>query len=94
MSGAVPSVPVMADLSVRDHMMLDLEGSWWKYAGAKDTAIRERFSMTSTRYYVTLNALIERPEAEAAYPMVVRRLRRLREARRAHRTMVDRSFGL
>lgn len=73
-------------LTVRDHMMLDLEQSWWAYPGRKDTVIRETFSMPSTRYYQCLNALIDRPEAEAEYPLLVRRLRRLRVERARQRS--------
>ena len=68
-------------LSERDREILDFERQWWKYAGAKETAVREKFDMSSTRYYQVLNALIDRPEALAADPLLVRRLRRLRAAR-------------
>lgn len=68
-------------LTVREHMVLQLESHWWKYAGAKDAAILERLGWTPTRYYQVLNALIERPDAHVAYPQVVARLLRLREAR-------------
>ncbi|EUA68748.1 hypothetical protein I553_1936 [Mycobacterium xenopi 4042] len=57
------------------------ERQWWKYAGAKEEAIKELFSMSATRYYQVLNALIDRPEALAADPMLVKRLRRLRASR-------------
>ena len=65
-------------LGERDREILDFERQWWKYAGAKETAVREKFDMSSTRYYQVLNALIDRPEALAADPLLVRRLRRLR----------------
>lgn len=74
--------------------MLDLETSWWKYAGAKEEHVREHFGVSSTRYYQELNALIERPEALAAYPMTVRRLRRLRAARRLQRERAAATFTL
>ena len=45
--------------------ILSFERQWWKYAGAKETAIRDLFAMSATRYYQTLNALIDRPEALA-----------------------------
>ena len=41
--------------------------------------------MSGTRYYQVLNALIDRPEALAYDPMLVKRLRRLRDASRAAR---------
>ena len=48
-------------LSDRDREILEFERQWWKYAGAKETAVREKFDMSSTRYYQVLNALIDRP---------------------------------
>jgi hypothetical protein len=73
-------------LSERDGEILDFERQWWKYAGAKETAVREKFDMSSTRYYQVLNALIDRPEALEADPLLVRRLRRLRSARQRQRS--------
>jgi hypothetical protein len=73
-------------LSERDQAVLDFERQWWKYAGAKEQAVREKFDMSSTRYYQVLNALIDRPEALAHDPLLVRRLRRLRAARQRARS--------
>ena len=73
-------------LSERDCEILDFERQWWKYAGAKEQAVRERFDMSTTRYYQVLNALINRPEALAHDPLLVRRLRRLRTARQRQRS--------
>jgi hypothetical protein len=73
-------------LSERDCEILDFERQWWKYAGAKEQAVRERFEMSTTRYYQVLNALIDRPEALAQDPLLVRRLRRLRAARQRQRS--------
>ena len=72
-------------LSLRDADILDFERHWWKSPGAKDQTIRERFDMSPTRYYQVLNALVDRPEALAADPMLVKRLRRLRSARQKAR---------
>jgi len=68
-------------LSRREHEMLAFERQWWRQAGAKETAIRDRFGVPPTRYYQVLNALVDRPDALAADPLLVRRLRRLRRAR-------------
>jgi Protein of unknown function (DUF3263) len=76
----------LSDLSERDRDILTFERQWWKYAGAKETAVREKFDMSSTRYYQVLNALIDRPEALAADPLLVRRLRRLRSERQRQRS--------
>jgi hypothetical protein len=68
-------------LSRREHEMLTFERQWWRQAGAKETAIRDRFGVPPTRYYQVLNALVDRPDALAADPLLVRRLRRVRRAR-------------
>ncbi|MGR7025210.1 DUF3263 domain-containing protein [Geodermatophilus sp. URMC 62] len=75
-----------AGLTRREHEMLAFERQWWRHAGAKETAIRERFGVPPTRYYQVLNALVDRPAALAADPLLVRRLRRLRTARRQRRS--------
>ncbi|MFD3812871.1 DUF3263 domain-containing protein [Rhodococcus sp. NPDC058639] len=72
-------------LSRRDHDILAFERQWWKYAGAKEEAIKELFGLSATRYYQVLNALVDRPEALAADPMLVKRLRRLRASRQKAR---------
>jgi hypothetical protein len=73
-------------LSRREHEMLTFERQWWRQAGAKETAIRDRFGVPPTRYYQVLNALVDRPDALAADPLLVRRLRRLRTARQRTRS--------
>ena len=73
-------------LTRREHDILAFERQWWKYAGAKEDAIKELFSMSATRYYQVLNALIDRPESLAFDPLLVRRLRRLRAARQRARS--------
>lgn len=69
-----------------DRAMLDIERQWWKYDGAKEAAVTARFGGSLTRYYQRLNALIDRPEALAVDPLLVKRLRRLRDERRAQRS--------
>ena len=73
-------------LSEREREILAFERQWWKYAGAKETAIRDLFGMSATRYYQVLNALVDRPDALALDPLLVRRLRRLRLARQRTRS--------
>jgi hypothetical protein len=75
-----------AELSERDREILAFERHWWKYSGAKEQAVRDLFDMSATRYYQVLNALLDRPEALAADPMLVKRLRRLRAARQRARS--------
>jgi hypothetical protein len=73
-------------LSERDREILEFERQWWKFAGAKEQAVREKFDMSSTRYYQVLNSLIDKPEALQADPLLVRRLRRLRATRQRQRS--------
>ena len=73
-------------LSERDRQVLAFERQWWKYAGAKEQAVRELFDMTATRYYQALNALIDSPAALAHDPMLVKRLRRMRSSRQRARS--------
>jgi hypothetical protein len=65
--------------------ILDFEQGWWRQPGSKERAIRRRFGISAARYHQLLNRLIDEPEAMRYDPMLVRRLRRLREDRRAMR---------
>jgi Protein of unknown function (DUF3263) len=73
----------LTDLELR---ILEFERSWWRYAGAKESAIKELFDLTPPAYYQALNNLIDRDDALLAQPMLVKRLRRLREARTTSRS--------
>ena len=73
-------------LSERDSGILTFERQWWKVAGAKEQAVRDKFQMSATRYYQVLNALIDKPEALVQDPLLVKRLRRLRATRQRNRS--------
>lgn len=68
-------------LTDRDRETLEFTKITWRYLGARDAAIRERFQESPTRFHQRLSALIELPAAEVEYPTLVRRLRRVRDAR-------------
>jgi Protein of unknown function (DUF3263) len=72
-------------LDERARSILDFERGWWQRRGPKEGAIRSRFGLSAARYYQLLNRLIETPEALRYDPMLVKRLRRLRVARRKRR---------
>jgi hypothetical protein len=74
-----------APLLLRDRDLLDFERGWWQHQGPKERAIRERFGISAARYQQRLNRLIDLPEALSYDPMLVRRLRRLRDQRRRRR---------
>ncbi len=75
----------MVELSPREREILTVEREWWKYADAKDVAIRERLGLTPGSYYRALTALIDHPGALAHDPLLVRRLRRQRLVRQRQR---------
>ena len=84
MSAAGRSVGAM--LTVRDHMTLQLAAATYKYAGARETHVREQLGMSMPIYTRHLDVLLDDPAALAAYPLEVKRLRRLRDARRRTRS--------
>ncbi len=64
-----------------DQAILAFENEWWRGAGNKERVIRERFGLSTTRYYQRLNSLLDKPEALAEQPTLVNRLLRLRDSR-------------
>lgn len=73
-------------LERRERDILLFERQWWQYAGAKEQAIKEMFDLSPTRYYQVLNAVIDNPAALAFDPLLVRRLRRMRQTRQQQRS--------
>lgn len=69
-------------LTERDRAVLDLEAQRFDTPGGKEQAIRNQLDITPVRYYQRLNQLLDTEAALAAHPMMVNRLRRLRDARR------------
>jgi hypothetical protein len=80
------TVGTESGLTEREQQILAFERQWWKYAGAKEQALRDLFDLSATRYYQVLNALIDRPEALECDPMLVKRLRRMRHSRQRARS--------
>ncbi|HET7653575.1 MAG TPA: DUF3263 domain-containing protein [Acidimicrobiales bacterium] len=72
-------------LSEREQAILDFERSWWMRDGSKEAAVKEQLGLSSARYYQLLGALLTRDDALAYDPLLVRRLRRLRDRRRRAR---------
>lgn len=73
-------------LTERETAILLFEKSWWQAKAPKEIEIRQRFDLSPARYYQILNALIDRPEALEFEPLLVKRLRRLREQRQRRRS--------
>lgn len=76
------------ELTPLDLQTLDFEEAWagTTSAGRKEAAVRELFDESSVRYYSRLNRLLDNTYAWQYKPMLVKRLRRLRDARRAERS--------
>jgi len=92
--GSAADGPGGVGLTRKEKEILAFERQWWKYAGAKEQAIRDLFDMSATRYYQVLNALIDRPESLIHDPMLVKRLRRLRASRQRQRSARRLGFDL
>jgi hypothetical protein len=82
MSHPADSLGRVDALSDDDRRILEFEREWWRLRTPKERAVRDRLGLSVTRYYQRLNALLDRPSALAFDPMLVGRLRRLRERRR------------
>ena len=76
----------MAPLTDQQLAILDIEARHWRHAGSKEQAIRARLGLSATAYYARLNRLIDDPAALERNPVLVNRLRRLRESRRRARS--------
>lgn len=66
-------------LSDRDRALLDFESRWDGHSGAKEEAVRAQLGLTPARYYQLLGRLVETADAVAYDPVLVHRLRRLRD---------------
>jgi len=86
--------PATAGLSEFEVKMLEFERSWWRHAGSKESAIKELFNLTPPAYYQLLNNLIDRQEALMAQPILVKRLRRIRDTRTMARSSSKLGFTL
>lgn len=66
-------------LTDREKQILDFEGRTWRLRGSKENAIRDEMKMGSIAYYLALARLLDRVEAEEYAPLMVHRLRRIRD---------------
>lgn len=83
---------MLGDLTDRDRAILTLEAAWPRHSGMKEEKIRTQLGMSPPRYYQLLGRLIETEQALQFDPLLVRRLRRLRDARTAQRSTRVRGF--
>ena len=69
-------------LTEREKDILDFEQSWWSLSVPREQAVRDRFQLTETEYVEVLEMLIATEAALEAEPLLVRRLRRMKDRRR------------
>jgi len=94
MSAFIQPTSEPTGLSELEIKLLDFERNWWRHAGLKESAIKELFNLTPPTYYQMLNNLIDRNEALLAEPILVKRLRRIRDTRTAARSSSKLGFTL
>ncbi len=93
MSGAARNHATVG-LTDREVDILAFERNWFRMGGMKEEAIRSRFDVSASRYYQMLNELIDNPAALAHDPLLVKRLRRLRETRQRQRSAKRLGFSV
>lgn len=72
-------------LSTRDHMVITIAATPYRYQGAREADALELTGYSAWRFWQRVNWLLEQADAERERPVEVRRLRRLRELRRRER---------
>ena len=61
--------------------ILEFERQWWGHSGAKELRIRREFGWGAARYYQVVNAVIDTDVAARYDPVLVGRLREVRQQR-------------
>jgi hypothetical protein len=79
----------LVGLTEPQRAILEFERQWWRRSGAKEQAIRDTFGLTPTRYYQSLNRVLDLPAAMRYDAALVHRLQRLRAAATRGRRLLD-----
>ena len=87
MDSATSNSTPSSGLSDYDKSILNFEREWWQHPGSKDEAIRVAFDISPARYYQLLTALLDSRAALEFDPMLIKRLQKMREQRRASRSV-------
>lgn len=83
---------MLGDLTERDRAILALEAAWPRHGGTKEDVIRTKLGMSPARYYQLLGRLIDTEQALEHDPLLIRRLRRMRDRRTDQRAARMRGF--
>jgi hypothetical protein len=76
---------MLGELTDRDRAILAMETAWPRHSGAKEEIIRAQLGMSPARYYQLLGRLVESEVALEYDPLLIGRLRRIRDARASRR---------
>ncbi|WP_217181949.1 DUF3263 domain-containing protein [Streptomyces sp. AC495_CC817] len=76
---------MLGELTERDRAILAMETAWPRHSGAKEEVIRAQLGMSAARYYQLLGRLIESEVALEYDPLLIGRLRRIRDSRAVRR---------
>lgn len=79
------AAPSHGSLGDEDARILEFEEENPRHTVHKEAKIRRQFGYSTARYYQILGTLVESPAALVAYPMLINRLRRIRDERRERR---------
>lgn len=69
-------------LTELERAVLAIEARPWRHAASKESHATETLGLSPWRYAIVLNALLDKPEALEASPVLVNRLLRARRGRR------------
>lgn len=72
-------------LSEFEAKALEFERGWWQYGATRDLAIRHAMGMNSVRYHLLLTRMLDQEHVWRADPVLVDRLRKLRDERLGER---------
>lgn len=73
-------------LSDRDRQILALAAAHYRHPAKREADARDQLGLSPVAFWVAVDRILDDPAAMAAEPMIVKRLRRLREARRRLRS--------
>ncbi|MEW6898704.1 DUF3263 domain-containing protein [Trueperella pyogenes] len=78
----------MGELTELERAVLRIEREWWRIAATREQAIRSELGMSPSKYYIQLSRMLDCERVWKADPVLVDRLRRLRDGRLAERGML------
>lgn len=81
MSVAARRLSTVSELSAQDQRLLEFEAAHPDAGAGKNEAIRSQLQLSTARYYQSLERLADSVEALRFDPLVIHRIRRMREVR-------------